>query len=193
MTARRRGLGAGAAALVLAGGLLAHALDEEGLLPGVHESERVREFGERGAARPLLYLAALAVAALVGAVVARSARARRTAPLLVLVVTGQATLFASFEVVARLRAGLDVAEMFAEPAFATGFAVQCLVAAAFVTLLLLAGRTLLALLAPPRNRCAATVPAHLTVAAPRVATTRPPARSRGRAPPYRTLGPSPTG
>lgn len=184
MTARRHGLGGLAASLVLAGGLLAHTLDEEGLLPGVRESEQVREYAERGLARPLLYLAGVAVAAMVGAVVTRSARARRTVPLLALVAGGQAALFASFEVVARLRAGLDVAEVFVEPAFATGFAVQCLIAASFVTLLLLAGRTLLALLTPPRIAWQPREPAYVTAVARRAGTRRPEAPPRGRGPPW---------
>lgn len=193
MTSRRLGLGGLAASLVLAGGLLAHALDERGLLPGVREAESIREYGERGAARPLLYVAALAVALAAGAVVTRSARMRRTVPLLALVVAGQATLFASFEVVARLHAGLAVAETFAEPAFATGFAVQCLVAAAFVTLLLLAGRTLLALLAPPRVARPPAHPAYVIAVAPPPRTRRRDEAHRGRGPPHGTYVTSPAG
>jgi len=193
MTSRRYGLGGLAASLVLAGGLLAHALDERGLLPGVREAESIREYAGRGAARPSLYLAALTVALAVGAAVARSARARRTVPLLALVVGGQAALFASFEVAARLRAGLDVAEVFAEPAFVTGFAVQCLVAGVFVTLLLLAGRTLLALLAPPAVACRPARPAYVTAAALAPRSRHHDDAHRGRGPPRGTYATSPAG
>jgi hypothetical protein len=182
-----RHLGAVAAALVLAGGQLAHALDEEGLLPGVHESERVREFAERGLARPLLLLSCLAVSVLAGAAVARADRRARgigPAALTCLVVAGQAVQFASFEVVARLAAGLDVAEVFVEPAFATGVLVQVLIAASFATLLLLAGRRLRAALRPPHPRWRPDVTAlHVVRTARRAGTRRPESPTRGRAPP----------
>jgi hypothetical protein len=180
-------LGTAAAALVLAGGLLAHTLDEEGLLPGVREAARVREYGERGAARPLLLLGCLLGAALAGAVVARLDRRRsgiRYAALLAVVVGGQATLFASFEVVARTAAGADVVEAFVEPGFVAGVVVQVAIAAAFVTLLLLGGVRLLARLAPPAR------PWHPDRTRPRTAAGESgvPARfavaQRGRAPPY---------
>jgi hypothetical protein len=185
MTASGR-LGEAAAALVLAGGLLSHALDEEGLLPGVREAERVREFAEHGAARPLLLLGCVAVGAAIGALVARLDRRRagvgpRT--LLALVVAGQAASFASFEVVARVAAGRDIAEVFLEPGFAAGVVVQVAIAAAFVLLLLLAARVLA--VRPPRD---ATSPAPATSAATAfharpVPPRRPAGPPRGRAPP----------
>ncbi|HEU0130035.1 MAG TPA: hypothetical protein VFQ85_03470 [Mycobacteriales bacterium] len=181
-----RGLGALAAGLVLAGGLLTHALDEEGLLPGVHEAERVREFAERGAARPLLLLGCVLLSAATGALVARQARRRcglDPRALLALVVAGQAAQFASFEVVARLAAGLDVAEVFVEPAFATGVLVQVLIAGAFVALLLLAARRLGALLATPAAPWHPAPAKPLTRTAPRAGTRRAEARPQGRAPP----------
>lgn len=178
-------LGAIAAGLVLAGGALGHALDEEGLLPGVRENAGIREYADHGAPRVAFLLLGIALATAVGYAVARSARARRTVPLLLLVSGGQAAYFASYEVAARAHAGLDVAEMFAEPAFVTGFAVQCLVAAAFVTLVVVTGRTVLALLATPR---ASASPRHPNVTTPRrsrAGTRRAEAPPRGRAPPYR--------
>jgi heme-degrading monooxygenase HmoA len=185
MTASGR-LGAAAAALVLAGGLLSHALDEEGLLPGVREAERVREFAEHGAARPLLLLGCLAAGAAIGALVARlDGRRAGVGPrtLLALVVAGQAASFASFEVVARVAAGRDVAEVFLEPGFAAGVVVQVAIAAAFVLLLLLAARVLA--VRPPRDT---TSPAPATSAATAfharpVPPRRPAGRPRGRAPP----------
>jgi hypothetical protein len=179
-----RRLGALAAGLVLAGGLLSHALDEEGLLPGVHEAERVREYADRGAPLVLLVIGCVAVSALAGVAVARLGARARAAHLLALVVAGQAALFASFEVVARLAAGLDVAEVFVEPAFATGVGVQVLIAAAFVAVLLLAGRRLRSsrvtygiVLMPDR-------PARIAHVARR-AGRRPHLPMRGRAPPVR--------
>jgi ABC-type branched-subunit amino acid transport system permease subunit len=183
-----RRLGALAAGLVLAGGLLSHALDEEGLLPGVHEAERVRGYADRGAPFVLLVLGCVAVSALVGLVVARRA-ARRTgipaAHLLALVVAGQATLFASFEVVARLAAGLDVAEAFVEPAFVTGVAVQVLVAAAFVALLFLAGRRLRSSRVTYGIVVVPNRPARVAHVARRAGLRRPETPMRGRAPPLR--------
>jgi drug/metabolite transporter (DMT)-like permease len=180
MSSRR--LGVAAAALVLAGGQLAHALDEEGLLPGVREAARVREFGERGAARPLLLLCCLAVSAATGALVARR-RTRTPAALALVVVLGQAVQFTSFEVVARVAAGLDVAEAFAEPAFVTGVAVQVLLAAAFTSLLVLATRRALALLTPPGLPWQPPPPAPGHRTRRRAGSRRPVSPVRGRAPP----------
>jgi hypothetical protein len=184
-----RRLGGLAAGLVLAGGLLSHALDEEGLLPGVRESARIREYADRGAPRVLLLIGCVAVSALAGAVAARVDRRRRgiaPAALVAIVVAGQAVQFASFEVVARLAAGLDVAEVFVEPAFETGILVQTLVAAAFVALLLTTGRYLRALLTAPAVPGQPTRPRHLTRPATRNDTRRPESPVRGRAPPGRT-------
>jgi hypothetical protein len=183
-----RRLGALAAGLVLAGGLLCHTLDEEGLLPGVHEAERVREYAERGAPFVLLLLGCAGVTALVGLLVARAARARtgiRQAYLLALVVAGQAALFASFEVVARLAAGLDMAEVFVEPAFVAGVAVQVLIAAAFVALLFLAGRRLRSSRVAYGIVVPGTRPAGVAHVARRAGLRRPETPMRGRAPPLR--------
>ncbi|MDQ1713246.1 MAG: hypothetical protein QOE45_2696 [Frankiaceae bacterium] len=181
-----RRLGGLAAGLVLAGGLVSHALDEEGLLPGVRESARIREYADRGAPRLLLLLGCVAVSALTGYVAARVDRRRRgIAPvtLVVLVVAGQAVQFAAFEVLARLAAGLDVAEVFVEPAFATGVLVQTLIGAAFVLLLLTTGRRLLALAAPPGLPAQPDRPPYITRPAARARTRRPESLPWGRAPP----------
>jgi hypothetical protein len=182
-----RRLGGLAAGLVLAGGLLSHALDEEGLLPGVRESARIREYADRGTPRLLLLLGCVAVSVLAGAVAARVDRARRVGPaaLLAVVVAGQAVQFAAFEVVARVAAGADVAEVFWEPAFATGILVQTLIAAAFVALLLMTGRYLRALLAAPRVPPQPTRPRHRTRLPGRAGVRRPESPARGRAPPAR--------
>jgi hypothetical protein len=188
-----RRLGGLAAGLVLAGGLFSHALDEEGLLPGVRESARIREYADRGAPRLLLLLGCVAVSALAGLVAARADRARRGIPpraLIALVVAGQAAQFASFEVVARLAAGADVAEVFVEPAFLAGVLVQTMIAAAFVTLLLLTGRRLLALLARPGLPWQPSRPPYVVRPAARARTRRPESLPRGRAPPY-AAAPSP--
>lgn len=177
---RGRGLGPLAATLTLGGGLLSHALDEEGHLPGVREAEAVREYGERGLARPLLLLGCVAIAALVGRAVARRPTPRR---MLAYVVAGQAAMFASFEVVARLAAGLDVAEVFVEPNFVAGVAVQVLIAAAFVTALLLTGRRVLASLTLPHAAWSPSRPAYAVSRASRAGTRHPERPVRGRAPP----------
>lgn len=189
-----RRLGGLAAGLVLAGGLLSHALDEEGLLPGVRETARIREYADRGTPRLLLLLGCVAVSALAGAVAARVDRRQRgiaPAALLAIVVAGQAVQFASFEVVARLAAGLDVAEVFVEPAFAAGVLVQTMVAAAFVALLLTTGRYLRALLAPQVLPAQPIRPRHVTRPMTRARARRAPSPARGRAPPVGSV-PCPT-
>jgi hypothetical protein len=183
-----RGLGRCAAILTLGGGLLSHALDEEGHLPGVREAAAVREYGERGLARPLLLLGCVAVAALVGRAVAKRPTPRR---MLAYVVAGQAAMFASFEVVSRIAAGLDVAEVFVEPGFVAGVAVQVLIAAAFVTALLLTGRRVLANLTLPGIPWSPGRPAIIVSRASRAGTRHPERPVRGRAPPSRTV-PVPT-